>query len=100
MRGRGRHEAGVTQAAIQALVALPGVGRWTAHYVALRGLGRLEVLPVDDVGAQNKLRHVLELDHHPDAAETSRIVDAWRPYQGLLYFHALLDNRERGGTVV
>ena len=92
-------EAG-TEAAIERLIALPGIGRWTAHYVALRGLGRLEVFPVDDVGAQNKLQHVLELDHRPDAAETSRIVEAWRPRQGFLYFHLLLDSLVGGGTAV
>lgn len=32
-----------------------GVGRWSAEYVLLRGLGRLEVYPGDDVGARNAL---------------------------------------------
>jgi 3-methyladenine DNA glycosylase/8-oxoguanine DNA glycosylase len=27
-------------------MALKGIGRWTAHYVLLRGLGRLDVFPV------------------------------------------------------
>jgi DNA-3-methyladenine glycosylase II len=34
---------------------LRGVGRWTAEYVSLRGLGRLHVFPGDDVGAQKSL---------------------------------------------
>ena len=36
----------------QALLELRGVGRWTAEYVLLRGLGRFHVFPGDDVGAQ------------------------------------------------
>lgn len=88
-----------THDAIGRLTALPGVGRWTAHYVALRGLGRLEVFPIDDVGAQNKLQRLLALDHRPDAAETADIVAGWHPYQGFLYFHLLLDSLERGGAL-
>jgi DNA-3-methyladenine glycosylase II len=37
------------------LLELRGVGRWTAEYVLLRGLGRLHVFPGDDVGAQKRL---------------------------------------------
>ena len=41
--------------ACQRLLELRGVGRWTAEYVLLRGLGRLHVFPGDDVGAQKRL---------------------------------------------
>src|SRR5262249_18407546 len=37
------------------LMALRGVGRWSAEYVMLRGLGRLHVFPGDDTGAQKRL---------------------------------------------
>ena len=38
------------------LLGLRGVGRWTAEvHVLLRGLGRLQVFPGDDVGAQKSL---------------------------------------------
>ncbi len=73
------------------LCELPGVGRWTAEYVALRGLGRLDTFPTGDVGGQNKLQHLLGLSQRPDHAETARIVERWRPYQGLVYFYLLLD---------
>ena len=39
------------------LLGLPGIGRWSAEYVLLRGLARYHVLPGDDVGARNNLRH-------------------------------------------
>lgn len=41
--------------AIEQLQTLRGVGRWTAEYVLLRGLGRLELFPGDDVGARTNL---------------------------------------------
>jgi DNA-3-methyladenine glycosylase II len=79
------------------LVALRGVGRWSAEYVLLRGLGRLDVYPGDDVGARNKLRHFLGLDHDPGYDEIAELLRPWQPASGLLYFHLLLDGlAERG----
>lgn len=40
------------EASVERLVELRGIGRWSAEYVLLRGLGRLNVYPGDDVGAQ------------------------------------------------
>ena len=48
-------------AAVARLRELRGVGRWTAEYVLLRGLGRLHVFPGDDVGARNNLQRWLGL---------------------------------------
>jgi DNA-3-methyladenine glycosylase II len=38
--------------AIAYLSRIRGIGRWSAEYVLLRGLGRLDTFPGDDVGAQ------------------------------------------------
>ena len=50
-------------AAIERLTSLRGIGRWTAEYVLLRGLGRLHIFPGDDVGAHNKLRRLFGHRH-------------------------------------
>jgi DNA-3-methyladenine glycosylase II len=42
--------------AMSILLSLPGIGRWSAEYVMLRGLAAYHVLPGDDVGARNNLR--------------------------------------------
>ena len=47
--------------AIECLCGLRGVGRWSAEYVLLRGLGRTHVFPGDDVGARNNLQRWLNL---------------------------------------
>lgn len=74
-----------------------GVGRWTAEYVLLRGLGRLEVFPGDDVGARNNLRRWLGLPDPLDYDGTREVVARWHPYAGLVYFHLLLRRlAERG----
>jgi DNA-3-methyladenine glycosylase II len=83
--------------ATRTLMAIRGVGRWSAEYVLLRGLGRLDVYPGDDVGARNKLRRFLALDHDPGYDEIAQRLRPWKPYTGLLYFHLLLDGlAERG----
>jgi DNA-3-methyladenine glycosylase II len=47
---------------VEMLQRLRGVGRWTAEYVLLRGLGRLDTFPGDDVGARNRLARWLGRD--------------------------------------
>lgn len=78
---------------------LPGFGRWTAQYVLLRGLGRLDVFPADDVGSQNKFKRWLRLQERPDYAAIHQIIAHWRPYRGLIYFYLLLDQQARQGLL-
>src|SRR5579875_2428864 len=47
----GRFEALDDEEIVGALMERPGIGRWSAEYVLLRGLGRLHVFPTADVGA-------------------------------------------------
>jgi DNA-3-methyladenine glycosylase II len=84
---------------LERLTSLRGVGRWTAQYVMLRGLGRLHVFPGDDVGARNKLKAFLGLDGPLDYERVERVVSRWAPYGGLVYFHLLLDSLSRAGLV-
>lgn len=86
-------------AARNALVALPGIGRWSAEYTLLRGLGRLHVLPGDDVGAQNNLRRRFGLAADGGYDAVGELSRAWWPYGGLVYFHLLLDRLADGGYV-
>jgi DNA-3-methyladenine glycosylase II len=74
---------------------LRGVGRWTAEYVLLRGLGRLHVFPGDDVGAQKSLARWLGRRTPLDYAGVGRVVEPWQPYAGLVYFHLLLNGLAR-----
>jgi DNA-3-methyladenine glycosylase II len=82
-------------AAVDRLTSLFGIGRWTAEYILLRGLGRLHVFPGDDVGARNKLKRVLQLDAPLDYDAVGRLVARWHPYAGVVYFHLLLDSLSR-----
>lgn len=83
--------------AVSALVSLPGIGRWSAEYVLLRGLGRLEVLPGDDVGARNNMHRHFELPATSGYDEVTALAKSWWPYGGMVYFHLLLDGLAQGG---
>ena len=83
--------------AIECLCALRGVGRWSAEYVLLRGLGRTHVFPGDDVGARKNLQRWLNLVTPLDYAAVHRALERWRPYGGLVYFHLLLDRLAEAG---
>ena len=74
------------------LQRLSGIGRWSAEYVLLRGLGRLDVFPGDDVGARSKLQRFLMLPAPPSYAEILAILAPWYPFAGMVYFHLLLDS--------
>ena len=87
------------QEAAARLRELSGVGRWTAEYVLLRGLGRLHVFPGDDVGAQKSLARWLGRSGPLDYDGVSRAVDKWRPYAGMLYFHLLLEGLSKAESL-
>jgi len=76
---------------VEYLSKMRGIGRWSSEYVLLRGLGRLDTFPGDDVGAQNNLQRLFHLDAKPDYDEIRKLMSRWNPYQGLIYFHLLLE---------
>jgi DNA-3-methyladenine glycosylase II len=86
-------------AALERLTSLRGVGRWTAEYVMLRGLGRLDIFPGDDVGAHNKLKRFFQIDTNLDYDSVKRLVSRWHPYAGIVYFHLLLDSLSHTGVL-
>ncbi len=85
--------------AIERLSSLRGVGRWTAEYTLLRGLGRLHIFPGDDVGARNTLQRWRHLDDPLTYEKVREILNGWKPYGGLIYFHMLLLGLEAKGSV-
>jgi len=87
------------EAALARLLQFRGVGRWTAEYALLRGLGRLHVFPGDDVGARNNLQRWLGLKKPLDYEGTQRLLAKWRPYAGFIYFHLLLDRLAEAGVL-
>ncbi len=67
------------EATRSALLEVPGIGPWTAEYVALRALGDPDAFPAADLG----LRQALGEPGAPlSTAELARRAEAWRPWRG------------------
>ncbi|MGH2498391.1 MAG: DNA-3-methyladenine glycosylase family protein [Ktedonobacteraceae bacterium] len=81
------------------LLSMRGVGRWTAEYVLLRGLGRLDTFPGDDVGAQKNLQQLLHLEEKPPYEKVKEVTSLWQPYAGFVYFHLLLAKLAKQGVL-
>ncbi|MGH7923992.1 MAG: DNA-3-methyladenine glycosylase family protein [Candidatus Binatus sp.] len=77
--------------AIARLSKFRGVGRWTAEYVMLRGFGRINIFPGDDVGGRNKLFEWLGASGAPTYDGVRRMLERWHPYAGLIYLHLIVN---------
>ena len=73
------------EAIVRRLKALPGIGDWTAQYVALRGLRHPDAFPASDLGI---LRALAGPDgRRPTPAEVLGRAEAWRPYRAYAAQH-------------
>jgi DNA-3-methyladenine glycosylase II len=70
-------------AAISELVAVKGLGTWTAHMFLMFHLERADVLPVGDLGIRRAIERAYGLDELPDASAMEEIAQPWRPYRTL-----------------
>jgi DNA-3-methyladenine glycosylase II len=68
------------------LCEINGIGPWTASVILLRGLGRLDVFPMNDSSVARNL--TLVSDSAP--IDIGRVLDELNPQQGMLYYHLLL----------
>jgi len=66
------------------LLALPGIGPWTADYIAMRALRDPDAFLPSDLGVRHALERLGE-DGRPAAAE--RLAERWRPYRAYAVQH-------------
>lgn len=81
--------------AITRLCALPGVGPWTAQYIAMRGLGEPDAFPHGDLGLMRAFEHVTR---QSGAAALHRHAERWRPwraYAAMRLWHLPLEPKRR-----
>lgn len=76
------------------LVAVKGLGQWTADMFLMFHLGRPDVLPVGDLGIRRAVERAYGLPRLPDAAQLTEIAEPWRPHRTLAcrYLWHSLDN--------
>jgi DNA-3-methyladenine glycosylase II len=79
-----------------ALVALPGIGAWTAEVYLLSALRRPDTWPVGDIALQEGARRARRLETRPTPDELAAIGEAWRPHRASaarLLWHLYLSER-------
>ena len=70
---------------ITKLTAVKGIGEWTVHMFLLFCMGRLDVLPVGDLGIRNGIRKLYGLPDAPTPAQIREIAERqhWHPYESV-----------------
>ena len=81
---------------IEQLTAVKGIGDWSAHMFMIFGLGRLDILPVGDLGVRKAIMRLYKLKGLPDPAQIVAIANKyqWHPYESVAawYLWQSLDN--------
>ena len=85
--------------AIARLVAVPGIGRWSAEIYLLFCCGHPDILPAGDLALRKAAQSALGFDETPSEKQLREIAEDWSPWRGaaarLLWRHyALMKSRE------
>lgn len=73
-----------SEALVERLREVPGIGPWSANLLALRAFGRLDVFPPGDAAAVKVLAEL---------GGAARLLERLAPWKGMLYYGLLLDRR-------
>ncbi len=92
------------EASVARFSALPGIGAWTAQYIAMRSLREPDAFPATDIGL---LRAAAGAEGRPSPARLLARAEAWRPWRAYAALHfwasdaaARQGNREKRNEVV
>jgi DNA-3-methyladenine glycosylase II len=82
------------EAVITELVAVKGIGEWSAHMFLMFHLDRPDVLAVGDLGIRRAIEIAYGLDALPKPQQMEQIAEPWRPFRTLAcrYLWRSLDN--------
>lgn len=82
-----RVATGTVTRAERTLLALPGIGPWSAHHLMLRTLGFQDALPLGDTALGTELQRLFGLDTRPGRAETLALMSRFAPHRSLAAAH-------------
>ena len=74
---------GSVEEAFQSLVAVKGIGPWTADLYLLFCLGHADAFPAGDLALQEAARMGFDLPERPSAQTLTGLAEAWRPWRGV-----------------
>jgi DNA-3-methyladenine glycosylase II len=84
-----------------ALIALHGIGPWTADIYLLFCLGHADAWPAGDLALQEAARIAFQLKQRPSAKAMAKLAERWRPWRGVAahllwtYYHVV---KQRDGA--
>ncbi|MFM7058672.1 MAG: DNA-3-methyladenine glycosylase family protein [Planctomycetota bacterium] len=71
------------EAAIEELIQVRGIGRWTAQMYLIFSLGRPDVFAPDDLGLQNAIARLYPLPPRPRRTDFNTIAESWKPWRSI-----------------
>ena len=74
---------------IERLCALPGIGPWTAHYIAMRALGWPDAFPPNDVAVRKAMKNLFDTNTPREAEARAAAWQPWRAYAVLRLWNSL-----------
>jgi DNA-3-methyladenine glycosylase II len=77
------------ETAIEELTKIKGVGPWTAEYTLIRGMGRVNSLPADDLGIQRAISEAYFKGKRIGSNEVRRILSKFSPFSGIAAFYLM-----------
>ncbi|KQT48008.1 DNA-3-methyladenine glycosidase [Devosia sp. Leaf420] len=89
--------------AIKALVALKGIGPWTAEVYLLFCAAHPDIFPAGDLALLKAAHHGLELDARPTIKEMIGLAESWSPHRSaaaLLFWRYFAMMRDREGILL
>src|SRR3990170_4753712 len=66
---------------IEVLTDVKGIGRWTAEMFLIFSLGRLDILPVGDLGLKKGIQTMYSLKELPEKEQIEQLAESWKPYR-------------------
>ena len=90
-------------AARKFLIALKGIGTWTADIYLLSALRRPDIWPVGDLALAVAVQEVKRLRSRPSPARLEKLGQLWRPYRAVaarLFWHAYLSKRGQNSAAI
>jgi DNA-3-methyladenine glycosylase II len=76
------------EAAIEQLVRIKGIGRWSAEIYLLFAEGRRDVWPAGDLAVQIAMGRILGLPDKPNERQLRSLAESWSPHRGPLAIFA------------
>ncbi|MGO9147030.1 MAG: DNA-3-methyladenine glycosylase family protein [Desulfomonilia bacterium] len=75
------------------IINIRGFGSWSADYILVRGLGRVDCIPADDLGIQTIVGKYLGDGSRPSPEGVRKALEPFAPYRGLTAFYLLAHSR-------